>query len=60
MEYKEDMESAGNSVKSAFLTVLGLPDKQATPKANVYRLGDGSAKTTGAPSAEAGRPSASN
>jgi len=61
--YKEDMESAGNSVKSAFLTVLGLPDKQATPKANVYRLGDGSAKTTktaGAPSAEAGRPSASN
>jgi len=61
--YKEDMESAGNSVKSAFLTVLGLPDKQATPKANVYRLGDGSAKTTktaGTPSAEAGRPSASN
>jgi len=61
--YKEDMESAGNTVKSAFLTVLGLPDKQATPKANVYRLGDGSAKTTktaGAPSVEAGRPNASN
>jgi hypothetical protein len=57
--YNEDMESAGNKFKSAFLTVLGLPDKQATPKANVYRLGDGSEKSTisnPASSAEAGRP----
>ena len=61
--YNEEMESAGNSVKSAFLTVLGLPDKQESPKANVYRLGDGSPKATksaGTPSAEAGRPSVSN
>jgi hypothetical protein len=57
--YNEDMESAGNKFKSAFFTVLGLPDKQATPKANVYRLGDGSEKSTisiPASSAEAGRP----
>jgi hypothetical protein len=61
--YNEEMESAGNSVKSAFLTILGLPDKQVSPKANVYRLGDGSpeaTKSTGAPSAQAGRPSVSN
>ena len=61
--YNEEMQSAGNKFKSAFLTVLGLPDKQESPKANVYRLGDGSPKTTKsaeAPSAEAGRPSVSN
>lgn len=61
--YNEEMQSAGNKFKSAFLTVLGLPDKQATPKANVYRLGDGSEKankSTPAPSAEAGRPSTTN
>jgi len=61
--YNEEMESAGNSMKSAFLTILGLPDKQETPKANVYRLGDGSpeaTKSTGTPSAQAGRPSVTN
>jgi hypothetical protein len=61
--YNEDMESAGNSFKSAFLTVLGLPDRQATPKANVYRLGEGSEKTNlsnPASSAEAGRPIPTN
>jgi hypothetical protein len=57
--YNEEMESAGNKFKSAFLTVLGLPDRQATPKANVYRLGGDSAKSvqsgSSAPSAQAGR-----
>ena len=62
--YNEEMESAGNKFKSAFLTVLGLPDRQATPKANVYRLGGDSAKAapSGAPtpSAQAGRISPPN
>ena len=57
--YNEEMESAGNKFKSAFLTVLGLPDRQATSKANVYRLGGDSAKAapSGAPTppAQAGR-----
>jgi len=57
--YNEDMESAGNKFKSAFLTVLGLPDRQASPKANVYRLGGDSPKSvqsgSPAPSAQAGR-----
>ena len=57
--YNEDMESAGNKFKSAFLTVLGLPDRQASPKANVYRLGGDSPKPvqsgSPAPSAQAGR-----
>lgn len=37
-EYKKEMESAGQAVKSAFFTLFGLPDKQATQKARVYRL----------------------
>jgi hypothetical protein len=57
--YNEEMQSAGNKFKSAFLTVLGLPDRQASPKANVYRLGGDSAKAapSGAPTppAQAGR-----
>jgi hypothetical protein len=57
--YNEEMESAGNKFKSAFLTVLGLPDRQASPKANVYRLGGDSAKATpsgaSTPPAQAGR-----
>ena len=62
--YNEEMESAGNKFKSAFLTVLGLPDRQASPKANVYRLGGDSAKAapSGAPTppAQAGRISPPN
>ena len=62
--YNEEMQSAGNKFKSAFLTVLGLPDRQATPKANVYRLGGDSAKAapSGAPTppAQAGRPTPPN
>jgi hypothetical protein len=62
--YNEEIESAGNKFKSAFLTVLGLPDRQATPKANVYRLGGDSAKAapSGAPTppAQAGRISPPN
>ena len=57
--YNEEMESAGNKFKSAFLTVLGLPDRQASPKANVYRLGGDSPKSvqseSSGPSAQAGR-----
>ena len=57
--YNEEMESAGNKFKSAFLTVLGLPDRQASPKANVYRLGGDSPKSvqsgSSTPSAQAGR-----
>ena len=32
------MERAGDAVKSAFCAVLGLPDKQPSTKAKVYRL----------------------
>lgn len=59
-QYKKDMESAGESVKSALLTLLGLPDRQQVPKARVYKLksgpdvpGDPNAQI---PSATAGRP----
>lgn len=37
-EQFEGMNQAGDTVKSAFLTFFGLPDKQPTPKAKVYRL----------------------
>jgi len=36
--YNKDLESAGQAVKSAFLTLFGLPDRQAAQKARVYRL----------------------
>jgi hypothetical protein len=32
------MEKAGDAVKSAFCAVFGLPDKQPSTKAKVYRL----------------------
>jgi hypothetical protein len=32
------MEKAGEAVKSALCAVFGLPDKQPTTKAKVYRL----------------------
>ena len=34
----KSMERAGDAVKSAFCAVLGLPDKQPSTKAKVYRL----------------------
>ena len=34
----KSMEKAGDAVKSAFCAVLGLPDKQPSTKAKVYRL----------------------
>lgn len=59
-EYKKDLESAGNAVKSALFTLFGLPDKQPVQKTRVYKLGSGSGAApdpnASAPSAEAGRP----
>lgn len=40
-EYKKDMDSAGEAVKGALLTLFGLPDKQPTQKARVYKLQGG-------------------
>jgi len=37
-EDSKSMEKAGQAVKSVFCAVLGLPDKEATGKAKVYRL----------------------
>lgn len=59
-EYKKDLESAGSAVKSAFLTLFGLPDKQPVQKTRVYKLGSGSGAApdpnASVPSAAAGRP----
>jgi len=57
----KDMEKAGDAFKSAVFAVLGLPDKQPSGKAKVYRLrstgGPEESPTVAAPvSAEAGRP----
>jgi len=59
-QYNKDLDSAGTKVKSALLTFFGLPDREAKPKARVYRLtsspnvaNDPNAQV---PSAEAGRP----
>ena len=59
----KSMERAGDAVKSAFCAVLGLPDKQPSGKAKVYRLkgnqdpNEGAWGGVAAPvSAEAGRP----
>lgn len=57
----KSMEKTGEAVKSALCTVFGLPDKQPTSKAKVYRL-RGNSDTEPTPSvaapvsAEAGRP----
>jgi len=52
-EDAKNMEKAGNAVKSVFCAVLGLPDKEPTTKAKVYRLrnnqGDADRATDGAP-----------
>lgn len=47
----EGMNQAGGAVKSAFLTFFGLPDKQPTTKAKVYRLKGSAPKTQDATSA---------
>jgi hypothetical protein len=59
----KSMEKAGDAVKSAFCAVLGLPDKQPSAKAKVYRLkgnqdpNESAWGGVAAPvSAEAGRP----
>jgi hypothetical protein len=57
----KEMERAGDAVKSALFSVLGLPDKQPTTKSKVYRLrGNSSGDTASAISpsvqGEAGRP----
>jgi len=60
-EDSKEMEKAGDALKSAVFTVFGLPDKQPSGKAKVYRLrsASGPEEESGvaAPvSAEAGRP----
>jgi len=57
------MEKAGDAVKSVFCAVLGLPDKQPSTKAKVYRLKGNQDPNEGAwggvtapVSAKAGRP----
>ena len=60
-EAGKEMEKAGEAFKSAVFSVFGLPDKQASGKAKVYRLrsmsGPGDDSGVAAPvSAEAGRP----
>jgi hypothetical protein len=62
-EDNKSMEKAGDAVKSAFCAVLGLPDKQPSTKAKVYRLrgnqdpNEGAWGGVAAPvSAEADRP----
>lgn len=61
----KEMEKAGDAFKSAMFAVLGLPDKQPSGKAKVYRLRSANAAEEApavAPSvsAEAGRPSPGN
>ena len=62
-EDSKSMEKAGDAVKSALCAVFGLPDKQPSGKAKVYRLrsnqdpNESSRGDLAAPvSAEAGRP----
>jgi len=59
-QYKKDVDSAGESVKSAFLTLFGLPDRQPTAKTRVYKLKSATDVPTDpnsqVPSATAGRP----
>lgn len=59
-QYNKDVSSAGQAVKSAFLTLFGLPDRQPTQKARVYKLKSGpdvAADPTSQPvPATAGRP----
>jgi len=53
-EKYEGMNQAGDAIKSAVFAVFGLPDKQPTPKAKVYRLkgqGKGGADSSSAAAA---------
>lgn len=45
----EGMNEAGNAMKSAVLTFFGLPDKEPTTKAKVYRLKGSSSSSGPAP-----------
>lgn len=45
----EGMKKAGDAVKTAVFAVFGLPDKQPTPKAKVYRLKGTGTSGSGAP-----------
>ena len=61
----KEMEKAGDAFKSAVFAVLGLPDKQPSGKAKVYRLRSTSgpeevSAVAPAVSAEAGRPGGGN
>ena len=51
----EGMKQAGDAVKTAVFAVFGLPDKQPTPKAKVYRLKGGAPQAGTASSAPAGQ-----
>lgn len=48
-ESSKGMEKAGQAVKSVFCTVFGLPDKEPTSKAKVYRLRNNKADADRAP-----------
>ena len=57
----KSMEKAGDAMKSALFSVLGLPDKQPTTKSKVYRLrgnpsGDTTTSISPSVQGEAGRP----
>ena len=58
-EKYEGMNQAGDAMKSAFLTFFGLPDKQPTTKAKVYRL-KGSASSSSPNPGSPGSQSQSN
>ena len=50
----EGFNQAGDTLKSAVFAVFGLPDKQTTPKAKVYRLKGGASPGAGGPTSSPG------
>ena len=53
----EGMNQAGDAIKTAVFAVFGLPDKQPTPKAKVYRLkGQGKGGSDASPSGAVANP----
>jgi len=53
----EGMNQAGDAIKTAVFAVFGLPDKQPTPKAKVYRLkGQGKGGADSAPAGATPNP----
>lgn len=53
----EGMNQAGDAIKTAVFAVFGLPDKQPTPKAKVYRLkGQGKGGTDASPAGPTHNP----